>query len=169
MKRTHLLTILLLLTHLTVNAQSLKGTHWTAWKTGDHYILSVADQSSILDALTDFVNLQQISAGEITGIAALNEATLRFFDPATKKYVDKTFSEQLEMSNLSGNISISEGKPLLHLHATLGRRDYTALAGHLQDGKIRGAGEFFVYPLNTRAVKIKNEAVGLNFYDLDQQ
>jgi uncharacterized protein len=41
----------------------------------------------------------------------------------------------MEISNLSGNISEAEGKLLLHMHITLGRKDYTALAGHLLDAK----------------------------------
>ncbi|MBL7736940.1 MAG: hypothetical protein JNL51_15895 [Chitinophagaceae bacterium] len=87
--------------------------------------------------------------------------------PVTKKYVDKTFSEQMEISNLSGNISEVQGK--LMLHVTLGRRDYTALADQLLDASIRGAGEFFVYSVNSKVIKVKNEAVGLNFYDFEKQ
>ena len=152
-----------------MNAQLLTGNHWTANRVEGAYIVSIEDRASILDALTDFISSQKIQAGQITGIGATNEATLRSFDPNSKKYVDKTFNEQMEISNLSGNISEAEGKLLLHMHITLGRRDYTALAGHLLDAKIRGAGEFFVYPLNFRAVKTKNKDVGLYFYDFVHQ
>jgi uncharacterized protein len=65
----------------------------------------------------------------------------------------------MEISNLSGNISEAEGKLLLHMHITLDRKDYTALAGHLLDAKIRGAGEFLVYPTNSKVVKVKDEDV----------
>jgi uncharacterized protein len=152
----------------TVSAQSLRGSHWTAKKVKDVYILSVQDKSSILSAFTDFVVSQKLTAGEITGIGATNEATLRFFDPNSKKFVDQTFTEQMEIANLSGNISQADGKPMLHLHVTLGRRDYSALAGHLLDAKIRGAGEFFVYPLGTKVFKVKNDEVGLYFYDFEK-
>jgi predicted DNA-binding protein with PD1-like motif len=151
-----------------MNAQPLKGSHWTAKKVESAYIVSVEDRSSILEALTDFVTSQKIQAGQITGIGAVNEATLRFFDPITNKYSNKAFNEQMEVSNLSGNISTVEGKTILHLHITLGRKDYTALAGHLLDAKIRGAGEFFVYPIDAKVIKVKNEEIGLNIYDLSQ-
>jgi uncharacterized protein len=154
---------------VTMNAQTLKGNHWTAKSVEGAYIVSIEDRASVLGALTDFITSQKIQAGQITGIGATNEATLRFFDPASKKYVDKTFNEQMEISNLSGNISEAEGKLLLHLHITLGRKDYAALAGHLLDAKIRGAGEFFVYPINSKVVKVKNEDVGLYFYDFAHQ
>lgn len=106
--------------------------------------------------------------GEVTGIGAVDEATLRFFVPSTKKYVDKTFKEQMEVTNISGNVSVIGGEPLLHLHITLGREDYTALAGHLLDARIRGAGEFIFYPLTTRVVKIKDEEIGINLYNFEE-
>ena len=154
---------------VTMNAQTLKGNHWTAKSVEGAYIVSIEDRASVLGALTDFITSEKIQAGQITGIGATNEATLRFFDPSSKKYVDKTFNEQMEISNLSGNISQAEGKVLLHLHITLGRKDYTALAGHLLNAKIRGAGEFFVYPINSKVFKVKNEDVGLYFYDFAHQ
>ncbi|PUZ30196.1 DUF296 domain-containing protein [Chitinophaga costaii] len=152
-----------------MQAQNLSGKGWKARKVESTYIVSVSDKTSIVAALTDFVVTQQIKAGQVTGIGATNSATLRFFDPKTKNYVDKTFSEQMEISNITGNISEAEGKPLLHLHVTLGKSDYSAITGHLQDATIRGAGEFYIYPLNSRIVKVKNEAIGLNIYDFEQE
>ncbi|MDH6253788.1 putative DNA-binding protein with PD1-like motif [Chryseobacterium sp. H1D6B] len=151
-----------------MDSQNYKGSNWTAKKVDSTYIVSVKDRSSIVETLTDFVTAQNIKAGQITGIGAVSEATLRFFQPSSKQYVDKKFSEQMEISNISGNVSELEGKPLLHLHITLGRQDYTALAGHLLDAEIRGAGEFFFYPLNTAVIKTKNEEAGINFYDLEK-
>ncbi|PZP51613.1 MAG: DUF296 domain-containing protein [Pseudopedobacter saltans] len=152
-----------------VNAQSyIKGKGWTARKVDSTYIVSLDDKTSILDDLTDFVTSQKIKAGSIIGIGAINEATLRFFDPKTKNYVDKKFAEQMEVSNFTGNISEVLGKPMLHLHVTLGRSDYSALAGHLLDGKIRGAGELYIYPVDSKIIKVKNENVGLNFYDFEK-
>ncbi|WP_312390117.1 DNA-binding protein [Chryseobacterium sp.] len=169
MKKILTTFLLFILTIHLMNAQNFKGKNWSARKVDQNYIVSLDDKSSIVEALTDFVTNQHVQAGEITGIGAVNEATLRFFDPATKKYVDKTFNEQMEISNITGNVSEVEGKPMLHLHITLGRQDYTALAGHLLDAKIRGAGEFIFYPLNTKVIKVKNEDVGLNFYDFEKQ
>ncbi|KMQ69420.1 hypothetical protein ACM39_04900 [Chryseobacterium sp. FH2] len=169
MKNISFLSILFILIINTMSAQIFKGNNWSAKKVDNTYIVSIKDKSSIVEALTDFVNAQNIKAGQITGIGAVNEATLRFFEPSTKNYVDKTFNEQMEVTNITGNISEIEGKPVLHLHITLGRKDYTALAGHLLDAHIRGAGEFFFYPLDTKVIKVKDEEVGINFYDFEKQ
>jgi hypothetical protein len=138
---------------------------WSACKVDSEYIVSIDDKTSIVDALTDFVIQKEITAGEISGLGAVNEAALRYFNPATKQYVGKVFNEQMEISNLTGNIAVSEGKPLLHLHITLGRSDYTAIAGHLMDAKVRGACELFVRPLDTIAEKTFDPEIGLKFYD----
>ncbi|WP_126650794.1 PPC domain-containing DNA-binding protein [Chryseobacterium aureum] len=147
---------------------SYKGNHWSARKVDHIYIVSLDNHSNIVEGLTDFIHNQNIRAGEVTGIGAVSEATLRFFNPATQQYVDKAFKEQMEVTNISGNVSEIEGKPTLHLHITLGREDYTALAGHLLEAKIQGAAEFIFYPLNTRVVKMKNEQIGINLYDFEK-
>lgn len=148
--------------------QNLKGNHWSARKVDHIYIVSVSNHSNIVETLTNFVQDQNIQAGEVTGIGAVSEATLRFFNPSTKNYVDKAFKEQMEVTNISGNVSEIEGKLTLHLHITLGREDYTALAGHLLEAKVQGAAECILYPLNTRVIKRKDQEAGINFYDFEQ-
>lgn len=151
-----------------MDEQNLKGNHWSARKVDHIYIVSVKNQSNIIEALTDFIKSQHIQSGEVTGIGAVDEATLRFFVPSAKKYVDKTFQEQMEVTNVSGNVSVIDGESRLHLHITLGREDYTALAGHLLEARIHGAGEFIFYPLNTRVIKTKDHEIGINLYDFEK-
>src|SRR2546430_5137551 len=91
----------------TMNAQILEGSHWTARKVDDVYIVSVQDKSSISEALIDFAVSQKIQGGEVTGIGAVNEATLRFFDPATKKYDDKVFKDRKSTRLNSSHSQIS--------------------------------------------------------------
>lgn len=136
----------------------------------DHrYILSLANGCDLTEALTAFCRDRHILAGTISGIGAIDSLTLRFFDPATKQYVDRTFTEQMEIANLTGNISTLDGTtPYLHLHATLGRRDYTALAGHLLTARLCGAGEFVVEDFRTAIRRTFDPALGLNCYDLNQ-
>jgi predicted DNA-binding protein with PD1-like motif len=147
---------------------NLKGTLWAAKKVDGVYILSIHDKAGLIEAFTDFVTKNHIRAGSITGIGAVNEATLRFFNPETKQYVDKTFSEQMEISNLTGNISTKDGKPYLHVHITLGNKSYSAYAGHLLDAKIRGAGEFYITPVDAPIERTFSDDVGLNFYDFEK-
>ena len=134
-------------------------------KDADHYVLSVDNHVSLMTALTRFCEEQHVLSGVIGGLGAINEATFRFLDPATKQYVDKTFSEQMEITNLTGNISQKDGKPYLHVHITASRRDYTCVGGHLLDAKISGACELVVDVCpNLAPGRRADEETGLNLY-----
>ena len=86
--------------------------------------------------------------------------------PATKAYVDKTFDEQMEISSLAGNISEKDGNVYLHLHANLGRADYTVVGGHLLTATINGACEVFVRRFGCKVGRHFDEETGLNLYTL---
>lgn len=130
------------------------------------YILSIDNHQEIMEALAAFCREKGISAGEITGIGAICEATFRFLDPATKQYVDKTFEEQMEITNLTGNISIKDDAPYLHVHLTCSRRDYTCIGGHLLKARINGACELFVTDFGpVHAGRKFDPETGLNLYE----
>jgi len=145
--------------------QVFAGENWTAKKIGSRYVLSIKNHAEIVDTVTDFLLQRNIQSGTISGIGAVNEATLRFFNPQTKQYEDKTFAEQMEISNLTGNIAAKDGKTIVHIHITLGTSDYSARAGHLLSARINGAGELVVdtFP-HTVLQKAHDEETGLNFY-----
>ena len=81
------------------------------------------------------------------------------------QYVDKTFAEQMEITNFCGNISEKDGEPYLHVHITASRRDYTCVGGHLLDAKINGACELTVdsFP-QLHPGRRADEETGLNLY-----
>ena len=129
------------------------------------YIVSLDNHVELMEALAAFCKDLTVYCGQVRGIGAISEATFRMYDPATKQYVDRTFTEQMEITNLTGNISAKDGKPYLHVHITASRRDYTCVGGHLLSARINGACELVVeqYPgavIGRRA----DEETGLNLY-----
>lgn len=135
---------------------------------GNRYVVSINNHEEIVKALVSFCHEMKIESGVISGIGAINELTLRFFNPDTKRYEDKTFHEQMEIANLTGNISTLDGKVYLHLHITVGRRDCSALAGHLLAATLSGAGEFVVEDYGEQVSRVYNPDLGLNVYDFEK-
>ncbi len=129
------------------------------------YIVSIANHACVEEAIAAACRDLGIGAAAVRGIGAVNEATLRFYDPATKRYVDRRFEEQMEIASLEGNVSQMDGKQYLHLHVTLGRADYTALAGHLLSARINGAGEIVITPVGADLPRRYDPETGLNIYD----
>ena len=52
--------------------------------------------------------------------------------------------EQVEVLALVGDIALQEGKPKLHAHVVLGRRDGSACGGHLLEARVRPTLEVIV-------------------------
>ena len=144
----------------TYTTAGLGGMPWQ-----ERYILSLDNHVELLEALSEFCQKKNITAGAVSGIGAVSEATFRFLDPATRQYVDKTFAEQMEITHISGNISTKDRKPYLHIHLTCSRRDYSCVGGHLLSARINGACELVVdrFPL-ARADRRADPETGLNLY-----
>jgi uncharacterized protein len=100
---------------------------------------------AVMDSLQRFAEAERLSAAQVTGIGAFSEAELHYFDWERKEYLPIPVREQVEVASLLGDVALSpEGKPALHLHLVLGRRDGTALAGHLAEARVRPTLELIV-------------------------
>ncbi|MGK9234609.1 DNA-binding protein [Inquilinus limosus] len=100
---------------------------------------------AVMECLQRFAEAERLTAAQITGIGAFSEAELRYFDWERKEYLPIPVREQVEVASLIGDVAVSpEGKPALHVHLVLGRRDGTALAGHLAEARVRPTLELIV-------------------------
>ena len=129
------------------------------------YIVSLDNHVELMEALAAFCKDLTIYCGQVRGIGAISEATFRMYDPATKQYVDKTFTEQMEITNLTGNISQKDKQPYLHIHATCSRENYSCVGGHLLSARINGACELLVDEFgDTFASREYDDETGLYLY-----
>lgn len=130
------------------------------------FVLSLDNHVEVAEALGAFCTEKSILAGAVSGLGAISDATFRFMDPATHKYVDKSFNEQMEITNLTGNISQKDGKPYLHLHITASRSDYSCIGGHLLCARINGACELVVESFPNQYIGRRQDSqTGINLYD----
>jgi predicted DNA-binding protein with PD1-like motif len=105
-------------------------------------VLDLGDEVS--DCLQNFASAQRLSAAQVTAIGAFESATLAFWDWETKAYRDIPVNEQVEVLSLNGDITEESGRPKLHLHTVLGRRDGSAMGGHLKSARVRPTLEVIV-------------------------
>jgi predicted DNA-binding protein with PD1-like motif len=83
--------------------------------------------------IADFAKEEGIFAASLTAIGACQRVKLGFFDPEISEYRYQTFEEQLEIASCIGDIAGNKGEPALHAHIVLGRKDFSAIAGHLAE------------------------------------
>jgi predicted DNA-binding protein with PD1-like motif len=93
-------------------------------------ILQKGDEA--MHCLQQLAIREGVGGAQITAIGGLSSAKLAFFDWETKEYRPIAVEEQVEVASLIGDIAVgTDRQPSVHVHAVLGRRDGTALAGHL--------------------------------------
>lgn len=106
-------------------------------------VLQTGDEA--VSCLKTFAERERLNAAQITAIGALSHAVLGYFDWDEKKYHRIPVTEQAEIASFIGDIVLAEdGQPSLHAHVVLGRRDGTALAGHLFEAHVRPTLEIIV-------------------------
>lgn len=86
--------------------------------------------------LTAILKENKITAGIISGIGAVSQARIGYYNSQTKKYEEKTFNENLEVVSLNGNVSIKDGEAFMHMHVVFTDKDLKALGGHLFDAVV---------------------------------
>jgi uncharacterized protein len=112
--------------------------------------------------LQEFAAKERLGGAQVTAIGALSSAKLAFFDWETKQYRPIPVEEQVEVASLIGDIAVGpDGRPSIHVHAVLGRRDGTALAGHLQEGHVRPTLEIIITESPVHLCKVKDPESGL--------
>lgn len=110
----------------------------------------------------DFVKREGIFAAQLTGIGAFRDATLKYFDWEKKQYEDIPVREQVEVASLIGDVAQApSGEPALHIHVVLGKRDGTAMAGHLGSAHVRPTLEVIITESPTHLRKVKDPESGL--------
>lgn len=125
-------------------------------------ILGTGDEA--MSCLKSFAERERLGGSQLIAIGAFSRAVLAYFDWETKKYLHQPLDEQMEVASFIGDIALSEtGKPSLHAHLVLGRRDGTAMAGHLIEGHVRPTLEVIVAESPTHLRRQPDPETGLSF------
>ncbi|GAB3867637.1 DNA-binding protein [Nocardioides maradonensis] len=114
-----------------------------------------------------FAREQGVTAAGLTAVGAARAVTLGYFDPVLSDYRSTEFDEQVEVLSLVGDIAAKDGEPAVHAHVTLGRRDSSAIGGHLQKMSVWPTLEVVVTEMPAHLAKKVDHETGLALIDLD--
>ncbi|MCO4782344.1 MAG: DNA-binding protein [Candidatus Cloacimonetes bacterium] len=131
-------------------------------KVDDKYLIRLDRNEEILSSLKTICQKHKIKAGKVSGIGAVYDVSLGFYDLPTKFYDSKKFEGEFELLSLSGNISFLDGEPFTHLHMTMSDANYQVFGGHLFSAKIAVTGEIWIVPAEIDVERVQNDEIGLN-------
>jgi predicted DNA-binding protein with PD1-like motif len=100
--------------------------------------------SDLLEELTSICITQEIALGRVSAFGAVRKARIGFYDQASREYRFSTIDRPLEITNLIGNISRKDEKPVIHAHVTFADQNGKAFGGHCASGTVVFACEFIL-------------------------
>ena len=118
-------------------------------------------------SISDFAAAESVTAAAVTAIGAFQNATVGWFDFASKTYRKIPVVEQCEVLSAIGDIGAGDdGKPSLHVHAVLGLSDRFPRGGHLLEGVVRPTLEVIVTETPAHLHRRKRPELGIALIDL---
>jgi predicted DNA-binding protein with PD1-like motif len=116
------------------------------------YLLVFRSGQEVMQGLLGFARKHGLVAGHLTGIGAISDAVIGYFDPEKKAYMRIHEKGQAELLSLTGNLALADNEPFFHIHVALGLRDGSTRGGHLFEARVRPTAEVVLttYPKPVR-------------------
>jgi hypothetical protein len=132
------------------------------------WVLRLMRDEEIIATLADWARSAGIGSGTVSGLGAMRDVTLGYYDESTREYAKQDHPGPVEILSLSGGIAGLDGKPYVHIHAVISDRDGRALGGHLFRGTVTATGEIYVLPGRTPLTRVKDPVEPFYLLDLPQ-
>ncbi|HEY5212280.1 MAG TPA: DUF296 domain-containing protein [Acidobacteriaceae bacterium] len=132
------------------------------------YVVIFHKGDEALSGLTDFTIEHKVEDAHFTGIGAVSGAALAWLDVPKKIYHRIAVTEQAEVLSLIGDVATFNGKPVVHMHAVLGRHDRSTVGGHVFELHVNPTLEVFTTVNTTPLKKRPDDASGMKLIDPKQ-
>jgi predicted DNA-binding protein with PD1-like motif len=100
------------------------------------FIFRTPEGEEFVSWIEKFAEENGIRTAQVIAIGSLRNATLGYFNEGKGEYEKFEVEETRELVSALGNISLKNGKPMLHIHVSLGSRDGSLVGGHLFRGEV---------------------------------
>jgi predicted DNA-binding protein with PD1-like motif len=130
-------------------------------RSGNLLLIRLVHGDDLLEGLKSALADEGVTSGVLLGgVGMLSQARLGYY-AGDGEYDTFDVGEEVELCAVNGNISTFEGDYVIHMHVTAGRRDGSAVAGHLVSAKVHMTNELTVMVSETGMVRKVDEETGL--------
>lgn len=142
---------------------------FTKKENGVHLVRFITGEE-VYQGITDYAATNGITNALVHAIGALSDAELGFYHIETKSYTWKTFSGDYELVSGTGNITLLEGNPFLHIHVVLGDAEFHAHGGHLKKGFAGATCEVVIQEISggEPIARKMDDEIGLKLWNLEE-
>ena len=129
---------------------------------GRDFVGRLETGSDLVHEVERFCAEQGITAAQVTVIGALRRARYAYYEQDDHRYRELESATHHEVVGFIGNISLRDGRPFLHAHATFADADGATVGGHLLPGCEVFAGEVMIHELgDVSLIRLHDEETGL--------
>ncbi|MEQ8766262.1 MAG: DNA-binding protein [Planctomycetota bacterium] len=128
---------------------------------GGRHFLRLHRGEPLMKSLSGYCKDQSLRAGRISGIGAVEDTRLAYYDLSEKRYLETHLPDLMELVSFSGNLTIREGEPFVHAHAVLSDRDCVARGGHMVEATVGVLVELILEPVSVAITRQFEEEIGL--------
>lgn len=129
---------------------------------GSKILMRLDPGEEVVASVGEVCKAEGIRLGSVSGIGAVNKATVGLFKPDSKEYFSTTMEKPFEITALVGNVSEMNGELYLHLHITLADIEHNAFGGHLNEAIVSATAEIWIDIVDGEIDREFSETIGLN-------
>lgn len=133
---------------------------------GNHIIMRIDRGEMLLDELNSVCRKYSVGCASVSGIGATDSFVCGVFNLETKEYKEFEFNGTYEILSLSGNITVKDGDPYIHLHICAGDELGKCIGGHLKQARISATCEIIISVIDYQLERMHDTETGLNLLDI---
>ncbi|MCP4337226.1 MAG: DNA-binding protein [Mycoplasma sp.] len=136
-------------------------------KENNTHIIKLEKGDKVIESLVNYAKENELNFCKVELFGAVSNVELGYMT-GPGIYDWKTFNEGgYELLSAKGSIAWHEGKPQVHMHASISGKDFKAYGGHVKEMMIHGVGEVFLEVfLDKKMKKAFDEKSGLMLWDI---
>ena len=130
------------------------------------WLLRVDAGERLPAAIAAFCRENGVPAATVSGLGALSDVELGYYDLGTKEYARTRLSGSWELLALTCTVAQWQGELFAHTHVVVSGPDFTVRGGHLFAGTVSVTAELRVVAITHPVRRAMDPAFALHFLDL---
>lgn len=126
------------------------------------YVIRLDPGEEIVEKMLWLGAVEGIKLATLTGVGAVDNVTLKSFQPDSKQYHAHMYHTDLEIVSLNGSLTTLNGRPYTHLHMSVADTVGHVYGGHLNKAVVSSTCEIFLTVINGTVERKPNPQIGLN-------
>jgi len=131
---------------------------------GNTIVARLDKGEEVLTCIKELALKEDIKLANVNALGATNDFEVGVFNIEEKKYYSNFFKGNYEIVSLTGSINTMNDEFYTHIHMSCGDSEGKVVGGHLNKAVISATCEMFIYILDGKVDRFKDEETGLNLF-----